>query len=242
MMMMMSGGHVLYFILLPVLAQVAADETDEQIMSEVMSGGDQERASSRTNPLLIRPPSHLPLQDSPLLPPSFLLQLLQNPDSPRSASASAPDSLSQSSQTSGELDESGEVTKRVFCNGFTGCGGRHRDRSRRQERYGKRLIPLLVKRPFCNSFGCYNGKRSSGLSLVNPADSYRARVLARMLAATRSASARLHQPQGAEERGMGAPGKRLFCNGYGGCRSGKRSLFSPWMSKMSGVVGGEGRR
>nr|UMA82992.1 venom-related protein CAP-superfamily [Conus ebraeus] len=263
---MVSRGHVLFVVLLPVLAQVAADDADEQMMSEVMRG-DQDSVASGSGSL-IRPPSNLPfIPDTPLpLPSTFLLNLLQSSNgNPRAAAAAAaarapseplpgprPESSLPSSSSSGSEYEDNEVSKRVFCNGFTGCGGRHRDRSRRQERYGKRLIPLLVKRPFCNSFGCYNGKRSlSGAgpalsTLVDPSQNYRARAIARMLAA--AASARRQQQQqllqqqeqgGLERRVLvasGALGKRLFCNGYGGCRGGKRSLFSPWMSKMSGVV------
>ena len=125
-------------------------------------------------------------------------------------------------------DYDNEVSKRVFCNGFTGCGGRHRDR-RHHRQAGKRLIPVLVKRPFCNSFGCYNGKRSpKAFPLASVVAAYRARMLAQTLAAGR-------REEGAAG---GVPGKRLFCNGYGGCRGGKRSLFSPWMSKMNSVADG----
>lgn len=164
------------------------------------------------------------------LPPSLLLHLLRS-----GALQQQPPSQPQPQQATDNDDEyppntaeeDNEVSKRVFCNGFTGCGGRHRDRSRRQEKYGKRLIPVLVKRPFCNSFGCYNGKRSAqAFPLLNAAAaSYRARVLAHALAAARR-----------HEGSAGRPGKRLFCNGYGGCRGGKRSLFSPWMSKMNSVA------
>nr|E3PQQ8.1 RecName: Full=ConoCAP; Contains: RecName: Full=ConoCAP-a; AltName: Full=CCAP-vil; Contains: RecName: Full=ConoCAP-b; Contains: RecName: Full=ConoCAP-c; Flags: Precursor [Conus villepinii]CBM40423.1 ConoCAP protein [Conus villepinii] len=190
---MVSLGHVLFVILLPVLLPVAADDPDDQMLSQI--------------------------------------------------------SLPSSSRS--EYDDN-DVSKRVFCNGFTGCGGRHRDRSRRQERYGKRLIPVLAKRPFCNSFGCYNGKRSlsgAGPALSTPVDPSRnnkARTMARMLDA--AASARHEQQQqllqqreqrGLESRDPAASGdlsKRLFCNGYGGCRGGKRTLYSPWLERMNEVA------
>ncbi|XP_076461927.1 conoCAP-like [Babylonia areolata] len=233
---MVSRGHVLYFMLLPVLAQVAADDAEEQLMSEVMSG-DQDSAAPGRPGTLVRSRPHSPLPD-PRLPPPFLLQLLQasEEDTQRPAPAPLlPSHPDPSSQTGEQLDDNGDISKRVFCNGFTGCGGRHRDRSRRQGRAGKRLIPVLVKRPFCNSFGCYNGKRSSSLSsLVEPVDRYTARALARMLAAAYAAREQ-RQREGVQR--LGPLSKRLFCNGYGGCRGGKRSLFSPWMSKLNGVVG-----
>nr|CBM40422.1 ConoCAP protein [Conus villepinii] len=190
---MVSLGHVLFVILLPVLLPVAADDPDDQMLSQI--------------------------------------------------------SLPSSSRS--EYDDN-DVSKRVFCNGFTGCGGRHRDRSRRQERYGKRLIPVLAKRPFCNSFGCYNGKRSlsgAGPALSTPVDPSRnnkARTMARMLDA--AASARHEQQQqllqqreqrGLESRDPAASGdlsKRLLCNGYGGCRGGKRTLYSPWLERMNEVA------
>nr|ADX20598.1 CCAP-2 [Aplysia californica] len=52
--------------------------------------------------------------------------------------------------------------KRVFCNGFTGCGGRFRGRRRQlNEALGKRRLSQqrVGKRPFCNTLGCYNGGR-----------------------------------------------------------------------------------
>nr|AQS80494.1 CCAP-2 precursor [Charonia tritonis] len=228
---MVSRGHILYVILLPVLARVAADDADEQIMSEMMSG-DHDGASNSNS--LVRSSEHSSL------PRSLILQMLRS-GSLRGAASSAPlpappaQPLLSRLADKAEYGQDGEVTKRVFCNGFTGCGGRHRDRSRRQERYGKRLIPVLVKRPFCNSFGCYNGKRSSSsFSIVDPVAAYRARVFAQMMAAAESAR---RGEEGERPAGVVVPGKRLFCNGYGGCRGGKRSLFSPWMSKLNGVVG-----
>lgn len=173
------------------------------------------------------------------IPPSLLLHLLRSGALSKLATSPYDDNETdtkdnddgENSSNTGE----GEVSKRVFCNGFTGCGGRHRDRSRRQEvsmLYGKRLIPVLVKRPFCNSFGCYNGKRSSGASTgfrypAGSSPSIRARMLAETLAAA----------EGASEPAVTA-GKRLFCNGYGGCRGGKRSLYSNWLSKMNRIAAG----
>ncbi|BFZ01990.1 hypothetical protein BsWGS_05030 [Bradybaena similaris] len=98
------------------------------------------------------------------------------------------------------------LTKRVFCNGFTGCGGRFRGRRRQQQpvaEIGKRLLPNFRKRPFCNSYGCYNsGKKrfSSGAGLNEAAN---VSPLADALLQERI--------------------KKLFCNGYGGCQNlGKR--------------------
>ncbi|XP_067656833.1 uncharacterized protein [Haliotis asinina] len=64
------------------------------------------------------------------------------------------DRLSSDSSEQGRPLGSEALTKRVFCNGFTGCGGRFRGRRRQHP-------PVLGKRPFCNYFGCGNvGKRS----------------------------------------------------------------------------------
>ncbi|ESO90838.1 hypothetical protein LOTGIDRAFT_163724 [Lottia gigantea] len=60
-----------------------------------------------------------------------------------------------------EGSEKQAVIKRVFCNGFTGCGGRHRGRRRQ---YTARIL----KRPFCNNWGCGNGKRALEKVPVQP--------------------------------------------------------------------------
>ncbi|KAK7011915.1 CCAP protein, partial [Biomphalaria glabrata] len=60
-----------------------------------------------------------------------------------------------------------EKQKRVFCNSFTGCGGKFRGRRRRLKKtFGKRFLSeRLAKRPFCNMHGCSNsGKRSGEVS------------------------------------------------------------------------------
>ncbi|KAK7110076.1 conoCAP-like [Littorina saxatilis] len=229
---MVSRGHVLYCLLLPLLAQVAA-EAEEQIIAEVMSRSHEASDSSRSSGS-----SDRHLLPNPL-PPSLLLQLLhsgalqlqqQHNDDANNGDYSSSEDTEDDANMAAE-----EMPKRVFCNGFTGCGGRHRDRSRRQEIYGKRLIPVLVKRPFCNSFGCYNGKRSSiaAFPVTNggpAARTFRARTMARALGIAGDE----------EERAPRVPGKRLFCNGYGGCRGGKRSLYSPWLKQMNSVA--EGRR
>nr|KAG5696767.1 hypothetical protein BaRGS_013576 [Batillaria attramentaria] len=63
---------------------------------------------------------------------------------------------------------------------------------------------------------------------MSPAPSMRARLLAETLSAA---------AEGGRQTAV-TPGKRLFCNGYGGCRSGKRSLYSNWLSKMNSVAAG----
>nr|ARS01358.1 ccap 2 [Deroceras reticulatum] len=100
-----------------------------------------------------------------------------------------------------QLDTS-RLTKRVFCNGFTGCGGRFRGRRRQQPpvaEIGKRLLPNYRKRPFCNSYGCYNSgkKRFNQVPIKNGA--------AQMAPLT--------------EDWFQDKIKRLFCNSYGGCQN-----------------------
>ncbi|KAL8558879.1 hypothetical protein ACOMHN_054310 [Nucella lapillus] len=132
-----------------------------------------------------------------------------------------------------EINNDNKIKKRVFCNAFTGCGGRHRQINRRRRLYGKRLIPVLVKRPFCTSFGCFNTQSSS------PAKFSRARLLRGLPGRQRVKERRGRKVGGGDGGGGGAgvgKGKRLFCNGFWGCRNAKRSLFSPWMSKMSSVA------
>ncbi|KAK6185070.1 hypothetical protein SNE40_007390 [Patella caerulea] len=62
-----------------------------------------------------------------------------------------------------ETPQKQEVIKRVFCNGFTGCGGRHRGRRRQH-------TIRILKRPFCNNWGCGNGKRTLENIVIKPAD------------------------------------------------------------------------
>lgn len=259
---MMSRGHVLCVILLPLLALVAADEPEEPMIAEMLEHNGP--AGSGLLLALSRPPQ-LP---GAVIPPSLMLQLLRSGallrlapqadndnDSHRDDSASASGGGSRSDDDAEEEEEEevkeeggeegaevGAVRKRVFCNNFTGCGGKHRERSRRQnlERLGKRLLPLLlVKRPFCNSFGCYNGKRATAaapqalpLAPAEPqAPSLSARLLGAALAASR-ANAGLNGPLSSSS------GKRQFCNGFGGCKGGKRTLFAPWYTKMTAIAGG----
>lgn len=67
-----------------------------------------------------------------------------------------------------KAQENNNVRKRVFCNGFFGCGnGKHRKRASppiQEEKLANRLYEaeesLKNKRLFCNSWGCNNGKRS----------------------------------------------------------------------------------
>lgn len=96
------------------------------------------------------------------------------------------------------------LEKRVFCNGFTGCGGRFRGRRRQQPvaEIWKRLQPVFRKRPFCNSYGCY--KRFGQVPPSSEASQATARV-----------------DRWPEDRT-----KKLFCNGYGGCQNlGKRLVI-----------------
>ncbi|CAL1538789.1 unnamed protein product [Lymnaea stagnalis] len=95
------------------------------------------------------------------------------------------------------LDNSAQlgVNKRVFCNGFTGCGGRFRQRRRH-------------KRPFCNTNGCYNSGKKRAYEIESE---------------TRDDATELG-PQAADEGWTGEKLKKLFCNGYGGCQNmGKRA-------------------
>ncbi|XP_059153028.1 uncharacterized protein LOC131938834 [Physella acuta] len=117
------------------------------------------------------------------------------------------------SDADGSLQDSGALRedKRVFCNGFSGCGGRFRGRRRQKNaaEVRKRLQhPKVSKRPFCNSYGCNNGgKRISEIPSelgddVTWRDGSDAELPTRF--------------------------KKLFCNGYGGCQNmGKRILLLP---------------
>ena len=164
------------------------------------------------------------------IPPSLLLQLLssgqlQPPASP--PLAVPPQQQPPTADSNDDNNDGQEVAKRFLCNMFTGCGGRYRRRHA-----SKRLIPGLLKRPFCNNFGCFNSKRG----LLSPAGAGQAARAGQELGRD-VPGAGLEEEQGKRDK-VGVTG--LFCNGYGGCRGGKRSLFSPWMSKMSSVA--EGRR
>ncbi|CAG5131683.1 unnamed protein product, partial [Candidula unifasciata] len=126
------------------------------------------------------------------------------------------DLISKSSSASVDKDLESEdptdksrLTKRVFCNGFTGCGGRFRGRRRQQQpvaEIGKRLLPNFRKRPFCNSYGCYN----SGKKRFSPGPNMN--EVSKMTPLT---DGMLHERI-----------KKLFCNGYGGCQNlGKRVVL-----------------
>ena len=111
------------------------------------------------------------------------------------------------------------INKRVFCNGFTGCGGRFRARRRQQQQQQQQLqqqqAPIL-KRPFCNHYyGCGNAKRSE--------------------LGTGSVDSVLVKPV-IEPKLQAAIRKRLFCNGYNGCQGKKRALYSNWLQKMEGIA------
>ncbi|XP_076439495.1 uncharacterized protein LOC143279361 isoform X2 [Babylonia areolata] len=130
------------------------------------------------------------------------------------------------------------VEKRVFCNRFTGCGGRHREMVRRRRLLGKRLIPLLVKRRICTSFGCF---KTSAPSTGQATFRRRTRLFQPSKTFTKAVKEEEERREEEEVKEGGRsdvePVKRLFCNGYGGCQGGrKRSLFSPWMSKMNSVA------
>nr|AQS80493.1 CCAP-1 precursor [Charonia tritonis] len=232
---MVLRGCLLFYVLVSLLAQVAVaatrKESDDRMLEEITKGGMEDPDS------ILEDNNALP---NPL-PPSLLLQLLrseaalrqqqqqqQQQQPPQNMDSDEDDSSSNIINNDGNRDDNNDIVKRVFCNGFTGCGGRHRELSRRRRIFGKRLIPVLVKRPFCNNFGCFNSKRNP---LAAPSvEGFRARLLSQGFAPAAEG-----ETPGGKQGGV-YKGKRLFCNGYGGCRGGKRSLFSPWMSKMSSVA------
>jgi hypothetical protein len=114
----------------------------------------------------------------------------------------------------GEQTDSSELPKQVFCNGFFGCGGTLRDRKRMKDPDTE--LRILSKRPFCNSYGCYNsGRKRFGQP------------------SSKSKDDTLQVPrQKVTSFADGWPWariKKLFCNGYGGCQNmGKRlKQFSP---------------
>ncbi|XP_025096117.1 conoCAP-like [Pomacea canaliculata] len=228
---MLSRSGFLLVILLPLVA--SAGEAQEQLLRKGLY--DNHHLTEI-----------LPSHQQGSLPPSLLFHLLRIGSEPvlitpntnaddsgssgEAVDSTAPSSSSSSSDEEEEENTSEEIlVKRVFCNAFTGCGGRHRDRNRRQERNGKRFIPVLVKRPFCNPHGCYNGKRAQASALEVPRvdPQMHARLLAEYLASAKRESVVSH-----------VYGKRPFCNGYGGCRGGKRTVFSSWLPKLHSVAMG----
>nr|ARS01357.1 ccap 1 [Deroceras reticulatum] len=114
----------------------------------------------------------------------------------------------------GEQTDSSELPKKVFCNGFTGCGGPLR--SRRRMKDPDTELRVLSKRPFCNSYGCYNSgrKRFGQTSSISKDDTLQVPRQKVTTFADGWPWARM---------------KKLFCNGYGGCQNmGKRlKQFNP---------------
>ena len=105
--------------------------------------------------------------------------------------------------------------KRVFCNGFTGCGGRFRAQRRRQGQHD------TDKRVFCNSQGCGNGRKRTMRSSAG----HGGRGGNVDMELWRQAMQRLEELQRGSLRGLS---KRLFCNNYGGCHNvGKRLHTAP---------------
>ncbi|KAH9496863.1 hypothetical protein Btru_010028, partial [Bulinus truncatus] len=104
----------------------------------------------------------------------------------------------------GSLADGMDVTKRVFCNGFTGCGSFRRGSRRRPKAVvGKRLQDQAIsKKPFCNSHGCFNSGKRSGELPSEDAQKF------------------------SDDEFPALMTKKLFCNGYGGCQNmGKRLLL-----------------
>lgn len=108
--------------------------------------------------------------------------------------------------------------KRVFCNGFTGCGGRFRAQRRHQGEHD------ADKRVFCNSQGCRNGGRkraamaaaAASQDIINDGRSHGQRFNVELW---KQALKRLEELQLGKLHKLS---KKLFCN-YGGCRNvGKR--------------------
>ncbi|GFR98267.1 hypothetical protein ElyMa_001014300 [Elysia marginata] len=101
--------------------------------------------------------------------------------------------------------------KRVFCNVFTGCGGRFRAQ---QGQHG------TDKRVFCNSQGCRNGGRKRGMLTAAAAQGDAKENKGGFdMKLWKQALKRLEELHLGKLRGLS---KRLFCN-YGGCHNvGKR--------------------
>ena len=123
--------------------------------------------------------------------------------------------------------------KRVFCNIFTGCGGKFRVGRRKHHRPSQHiarkrfLFPdtdkyIIGKRIFCNPQGCFNGKKRSGSEMnifdqLKPAASKRARNLSRINSFLVDTI------------------KRPFCN-FGGCANAGKRTTSVQQSKRSGLT------
>lgn len=157
--------------------------------------------SSQDNSQSLADEQNLPRLSDLLLVKQLILDLVS-----KSSSASADKDFQVEAED--QTDQS-RLAKRVFCNGFTGCGGRFRGRRRPQQpvaEIGKRLLPNFRKRPFCNSYGCYN----SGRKRFSPGPD-----IEEVSKVTPLTDALLHERM-----------KKLFCNGYGGCQNlGKRLVL-----------------
>lgn len=118
-------------------------------------------------------------------------------------------------------EEDPAVSKRPFCNGFTGCGRIGKRSSLLLEKLqlpNQVPVGVIAKRPFCNGFfGCGNpGKR---LVFRN------ARIVNRNILNGR--------PRPINQ-------KRFFCNpGAFGCSNqGKRSSYMPWIERLRARIPG----
>lgn len=112
-----------------------------------------------------------------------------------------------------------QQTKRVFCNGFTGCGGRFRGRRRLPTPTGFGQQHIVSKRPFCNTYGCYNSGRKR--SIEEPTEN--------SLEISQTPDQKLIT---LADEWPWTRIKKLFCNGYGGCQNmGKRLQLAPGSSE-----------
>ncbi|BFY97098.1 hypothetical protein BsWGS_00138 [Bradybaena similaris] len=126
------------------------------------------------------------------------------------------------SNNSASVATSQQMKRVIWCNGFTGCARNVKDRKRHLVRKEEnRQRPVRSKRPFCNSYGCFNSGRKRSL---------------------RTTTEERHKPAEAEDQRVAtdmwpwARIKKLFCNGYGGCQNmGKRLQARPDSSDSTPV-------
>ena len=148
-----------------------------------------------------------------------------------------PDQIEGLSHRASQLDSNNDIAedgvyrslepaaeKRVFCNGFTGCGGRFRAQRRHPGQHG------TAKRVFCNSQGCRNGGRKRAMAAAaagkfNNREGRKPVKEGMDMELWKQAMQRLEELQLGKLRGFS---KRLFCNNYGGCHNvGKRRPSGP---------------
>lgn len=126
----------------------------------------------------------------------------------------AADNMDSSNPASSATSE--HMNRVIWCNGFTGCAWNVKNRKRQPVRNEEnRQRPVRSKRPFCNSYGCFNSGRKRSI---------------------RTTAEGRHKPSEAEGQRVAtftdkwpwARIKKLFCNGYGGCQNmGKRLQARP---------------